>query len=90
MPEIFCKKYQKLMPALTQPPFPGEAGKRLMDTISAQAWQDWVQHQTRLINEKHLNMMDAESRKYLAEQRELFFSGSDYDSAEGFIAPTQS
>ncbi len=88
MPNVFCKKYQKLLPALTLPPFPGEAGKQLMETTSAQAWQDWMQHQTRLINEKHLNMMDAQSRKYLAQQRDLFLSGDDFDSADGFVAPT--
>ncbi len=88
MPDVFCKKYQKLLPALSIPPFPGEAGKQLMQTTSAQAWQDWMQHQTRLINEKHLNMMDEQSRKYLAQQRDLFLSGDDFDSADGFVAPT--
>jgi Fe-S cluster biosynthesis and repair protein YggX len=40
-----------------------------------------------LINEKHLNMMDKEARKYLNEQRDRYLSGKDIDRAEGYTAP---
>jgi Fe-S cluster biosynthesis and repair protein YggX len=43
-----------------------------------------------LINEKHLNMMDPDARKYLSEQMELFLSGSEHDHAEGYVPPSQS
>ena len=38
-----------------------------------------------LINEKQLNMMDKEARKYLNEQRDRFLSGEEVDRAEGYI-----
>lgn len=40
-----------------------------------------------LINEKHLNMMDKEARKYLNEQRDKFLLGEDIDRAEGYVSP---
>ena len=52
--------------------------------ISAQAWDEWLAHQTRLINEKHLELFDPETRKYLQEQMELFFRNSNFDQASGY------
>ena len=71
------------------PTFPGPKGLYIFENISKQAWQDWMAHQTTLINEKRLNMMDLTDRAYLDEQRDKFFSGDDVDQAEGYIPPEQ-
>ncbi len=84
---VFCRKYQQDMEGLDAPPFPGAKGEDLYNNISKQAWQDWMQHQTMLINEKHLNMMDMTARTYLKEQMTKYFSGEDYDAAEGYVPP---
>ena len=68
---------------------PGPDGKSIYDSISKEAWSKWVAHQTTLINEKRLNMMDENARKYLSEQRNRFFNGEDVDQAEGFVAPNE-
>ncbi|NIB39582.1 oxidative damage protection protein [Pseudomaricurvus alkylphenolicus] len=86
---VFCRKYQQELPGLQAPPYPGAKGQELFDTISQKAWNDWMHHQTMLINEKHLNMMDMTARTYLSEQMEKFFSGGDYDAAEGYVPPSQ-
>ena len=31
---VFCKKFQKDLPAMTVPPMPGPKGKELMETVS--------------------------------------------------------
>lgn len=85
---VFCRKYQQEMEGLATPPYPGPKGLEVFETVSRQAWQEWLQHQTMLINEKHLNMMDLTARAYLAEQMEKFFAGNEYDSADGYI-PTE-
>ena len=87
---VFCKKYQKDLPALTVPPLPGAKGMEIFENISQQAWQDWLKHQTMLINEKHLNMMDMTARTYLLEQMDKFLSGEEYDAADGYVPPSQS
>ncbi|MFT5720122.1 MAG: Fe-S cluster biosynthesis and repair protein YggX [Motiliproteus sp.] len=86
---VFCKKHQQQLEGLERPPYPGAKGKEIFETVSKKAWQEWLEHQTRLINEKHLNMMDAEARVYLATQMESFFSGEAFDQAEGFVAPSK-
>ena len=82
---VFCKRLQKDLPGLDNPPFPGPAGQEVFENISAQAWQEWQDLQTMLINEKHLNMMDKEARKYLNQQRDLFLSGGEVDRADGYV-----
>lgn len=82
---VICRKYNKKLPGLSAPPLPGKKGLDLFDNISAQAWKEWIEHQTRLINEKHLNMMDMTHRTYLSEQMGKFLSGEDYDTAEGYV-----
>lgn len=82
---VFCRKYQQEMEGLAMPPYPGPKGLEVFETVSKQAWQEWLKHQTMLINEKHLNMMDLTARAYLAEQMEKFFAGNEYDSADGYI-----
>jgi Fe-S cluster biosynthesis and repair protein YggX len=82
-----CTRYKKELPGLDAVPFPGPAGQRILESVSLQAWQDWQNLQTMLINEKHLNMMDKESRKYLNEQRDKFLIGEATDHADGYTAP---
>lgn len=82
---VNCSRYKKELPGLETAPFPGAKGQEIFDTVSAKAWEEWQAHQTMLINEKHLNMMDKSSRKYLNEQRDKFLSGDETDQAEGYI-----
>lgn len=85
---VICRKYKKELPGLDQPPFPGAKGQALYADVSKQAWQDWLAHQTMLINEKHLNLMDMTARTYLSAQMEKFLSGDSYDAAEGYVPPS--
>ena len=71
--KILCKKLNKELPALSAPPMPGPKGLEIMNSISEEAWEMWKSHQTTLINEKHLDMSNAENRKWLIEQMDKFF-----------------
>ena len=83
---IFCKKFQKDLPAMTIPPMPGPKGKNLVETISQEAWESWKSHQTTLINEKHLDLSQADTRSWLLEQMEKFFNNEEVEQASGFKA----
>jgi Fe-S cluster biosynthesis and repair protein YggX len=86
---IHCKKLNQELEGLDNPPFPGPRGQEIYETISKQAWEEWLAHQTRLINEKHLNMMDMTARTYLNEQRDRFLAGEEIDEAEGYVPPSK-
>lgn len=83
---VFCKKLQKDLPAMTVPPMPGPKGIELMETVSLDAWEQWKSHQTTLINEKHLDLSQADNRSWLLEQMEKFFNNEDVEQASGFKA----
>ena len=84
-----CRRYNEELEGLDRPPLPGPKGQAIFDSVSKKAWGDWQALQTMLINEKHLNMMDPDARKYLSEQMELFLSGAEHDHAEGYVPPSQ-
>jgi len=84
---VMCRKYQREMEGLAQPPFPGARGQRIFDSVSKQAWQEWLAHQTMLVNEKRLNLMDRTTRVFLEEEMEKFFSNQEVTRAEGYVPP---
>ncbi len=87
---VFCEKMKQELPGLEHIPYPGELGQKVYDSISAQAWQAWMQHQTMLINEYRLNVIDPEGRKFLEKEMEKFLFGEGSEKPEGFVPPEKS
>ena len=48
---INCVKLGKEAEGLDRLTQPGELGQKIYDSISKEAWQGWVDHQTMLMNE---------------------------------------
>ncbi len=57
---VYCIKLNKEADGLDLPPYPGELGKRILTSVSKQAWAAWLKHQTMLVNENRLNLADAQ------------------------------
>ena len=72
---VNCVLLKKEAEGLDRPTYPGELGKRIFENVSKQAWQEWVRHQTILINEYRLSPIDPKARKFLEEEMEKFFFG---------------
>ncbi|MDT1010919.1 oxidative damage protection protein [Plesiomonas shigelloides] len=86
---VFCAHLKKEGAGLAFQLYPGELGKRIYDHISQEAWQEWQSKQTMLINEKKLNMMNPEHRKFLEQEMEKFlFEGQDVQ-IEGYTPPSE-
>lgn len=82
--KILCKKLKKELPALSVQPIPGPKGKEIMESISQEGWEMWKSHQTTLINERRLDMSNADNRKWLQKQMDKFFNNEDFESPSGF------
>ena len=67
-------------------PYPGELGKRVYENVSKQAWQQWLVHQTMLINENRLSPIEPKARKFLEGEMEKFFFGGGSDKPPDFKA----
>jgi Fe-S cluster biosynthesis and repair protein YggX len=86
---VYCKKYQRELEGLAMPPYPGPKGQEIFEHVSKQAWQEWQEHQTQLINERRLSLMDPSTRKFLQQEMDKFFAGEDFAKAEGYVPPEQ-
>ena len=81
MTKVKCVKLKKEADALDYQPYPGNLGKRILENVSAEAWEMWLSHQTMLINEMRLTPVDPKARKFLEDEMEKYFFG------EGSVAP---
>lgn len=69
---------------LTKPPFPGELGQRIYNQVSQTVWNEWLNHQTMLINEYRLSMIEPKARVFLKQEMEKFFFGTGSEKPQGF------
>jgi Fe-S cluster biosynthesis and repair protein YggX len=70
---------------LDRPTYPGELGRRIFEHVSKPAWQQWLAHQTMLINEYRLTPIEPRARKFLEDEMEKFFFGDGSSRPEGFV-----
>ena len=84
---IFCSYLNKESNGLDFQLYPGDLGKRIFDNISKEAWELWQKKQTMLINEKKLNMMNVDDRKFLEEQMTRFLFEGESVEIEGYVPP---
>jgi Fe-S cluster biosynthesis and repair protein YggX len=84
---IHCAYLQREAEGLDRPPYPGELGQRIYASISKEAWQAWVRHQTMLMNEYRLSPIEPKARKFLVEEMEKFLFGGGSRAPEGYVAP---
>ncbi|HUN73872.1 MAG TPA: oxidative damage protection protein [Steroidobacteraceae bacterium] len=81
---VQCAYLKREAPGLDRPPYPGELGKRVYESISKEAWARWLQHQTMLINEYRLTPIEPKARKFLEGEMEKFLFGVGSKPPEGF------
>lgn len=85
---VNCVKLGKEAEGLDLPTYPGDLGKRVYESVSKEAWQLWLRHQTMLINEYRLTPVDPKARKFLEEEMEkFFFSGDETQKPDGYVPP---
>lgn len=82
---VNCLKLNKNAEGLNYQTYPGELGKKIYDHISTEAWQMWLAHQTILINEHRLNMLDVKAREFLTKEMENFLFGEGSAKPAGYI-----
>jgi Fe-S cluster biosynthesis and repair protein YggX len=83
--KIFCHKLQQEAESMEKPPFPGALGEQIFNQISKQGWSMWLSHQTMLINEYRLNLIEAKSREFLKEEMQKYFFGEGSTKPSGFV-----
>lgn len=84
---VHCAKLGIEAEGLDFAPWPGPLGQRIFSEISKPAWQQWLAHQTMLINEYRLNPLDPKARQFLGGEMEKFLFEGEAKRPEGYKPP---
>lgn len=84
---VHCARLDIEAEGLDKPPFPGPKGQRIYESVSKQAWEEWLRLQTMLINEHRLTPFEPQARELLAQEREKFLFGKGAAMPEGYKPP---
>ena len=82
---VHCVKFQKDLPGLDAPPWPGELGRRVFEKVSAQAWKLWEERMKMILNEYRLMPWQKEAQELIARQMEDFFFGEGAALPPGYV-----
>ena len=85
---VNCVKLGMEAEGLDRPTYPGELGKRIYENVSKEAWQQWLRHQTMLINEYRLTPIEPEARAFLEKEMEKFFFGEGSAAPKEYVPPS--
>ena len=72
--------------ALDAPPYPGELGQRIVESVSREGWIQWLERLVLIINENQLSSADPESLDLIEQHMIgfLFGEGDLGDVPQGF------
>ena len=84
---VKCAKLQKELPGLAEPPWPGELGRRIFESVSLEAWQLWEERMKMILNEYRLMPWQKEAQKLVATQMEEFFFGEGAALPPEYVPP---
>ena len=82
---VNCVYLKKEGEGLDYAPYPGEIGQRIYDNVCKEAWQQWLAHQTMLINENRLSPIEPDARKFLVEEMEKFFFTGGAEKPKDYV-----
>jgi Fe-S cluster biosynthesis and repair protein YggX len=72
---VKCSKLGGERPGLPYKPFADALGQRIFEGISQEAWQQWIEHSKKLVNEYRLDLTQKKAHDVLKEQCEAFLFG---------------
>jgi Fe-S cluster biosynthesis and repair protein YggX len=84
---VQCVVLKREAEGLQRIPYPGELGRRIYENVSKEAWAQWLQQQTMLINEYRLTPIEPKARKFLEGEMEKFFFGTGSAAPQGYQPP---
>ena len=85
--QVQCVVLKREAEGLERIPYPGELGRRIYENVSKEAWAQWLQQQTMLINEYRLTPIEPKARKFLEAEMEKFFFGTGSAAPQGYQPP---
>lgn len=78
---VKCAKLGQELPGMPYKPFSNELGQRIYDSVSMDAWRQWIEFSKMIVNEYRLDLTSQQGQRLLMEQAEKFFFGGGDETA---------
>jgi Fe-S cluster biosynthesis and repair protein YggX len=86
--KVFCVKFKKEMPGLSEVPFEGHPlGQKIYENVSKEGWGMWLEHMKMLMNELRLNLGTREAQELIIKQMDDYFFGEGSALPAGYVPP---
>jgi Fe-S cluster biosynthesis and repair protein YggX len=82
---VKCVKLGKELPGIPYKPFSNELGQRIYDTVSMDAWRQWIEHSKMIVNEYRIDLASPQGQKLMLEQAEKYFFGEGADRPPDYV-----
>lgn len=86
---VHCVKLQKEAEGLDKPPFKGPLGQKVFDTVSKEAWRQWLEHSKMIVNEYRLDLVSPEGQRIWMDQLDKYFYGEGSAAPKEFVPPKE-
>lgn len=83
--KVMCAKLGREAEGLEKPPLKGEVGQKIFESISAEAWKQWLEHSKMLINEFRLDLTSEQGQKIWYGEMDKFFFGEGSAKPPDFV-----
>ncbi len=85
---VDCVVLRRRAEGLDEPPYPGELGRRIYQSVSREGWEEWLLRLQMIINEYGLNTADPRTIEVIEEHMKGFLFGEgDLGSAPAGFRP---
>lgn len=72
---VQCVKLGREAEGLEKPPFKGELGEKVFQTVSKEGWRTWLEHSKMIINEYRLDLTSEQGQTVWMTELERYFYG---------------
>jgi Fe-S cluster biosynthesis and repair protein YggX len=82
---VDCIKLGRQAEGMDRPPFKGPLGDKLFESVSKEAWKQWLEHSKMLINEYRLDLTSESGQHLWMTECEKYFFGEGSSKPAEFV-----
>jgi Fe-S cluster biosynthesis and repair protein YggX len=82
---VHCVKLGREAEGLDRPPFKGEMGQKLFESVSKEAWKTWIEHSKMLVNEYRLDLTSEQGQKIWMTECNKYFYGDGSELPPDYV-----
>lgn len=86
---VHCIKLKKDLPGLARPPYRNELGQRIFESVSKEAWDQWLQDSVKYVNTYRVDLATSEGQKFMFKQCAVYFGFEEGELAQTAYVPAE-